>query len=56
MKRLCVKTLKIGNATFLPDSEYEIRLHPWQEGYVLLTDSRGITVDMSTIKFHNYFI
>jgi hypothetical protein len=56
MKRLCVKLLKIDNATFLSDSEYEVRLHPHQEGCILLTDSRGIAVDIPTIEFHNYFI
>ena len=56
MKRLCVKTLKIGNATFLPDSEYKVNFDPFREGNLFLTDDRGITVDIPTIKFHNYFI
>lgn len=56
MKRLCVKTLKIGNAIFLPDSEYVVNFNPFREGSLFLTDDRGTTVDIPTIKFHNYFI
>lgn len=54
MKRFCIKTLKIGNAIFIPDSEYEVSY--LREGYLLLTDDRGITVDIPIDKFRGYFI
>lgn len=56
MKRFCIKTLKIGNATFLPDSEYKVNFDPFREGNLFLTDDRGITVDIPIDKFRVYFI
>jgi hypothetical protein len=56
MKKLCVKSLMIGNAAFLAGSEYECSPHPYREGYFLVTDSRGITVDLPLSTIKSYFI
>ena len=56
MQKLCAKTLKIDNATFLTGSEYEVSLHPHIVGALLVTDDRGVTVDISMNIFNKYFI
>lgn len=56
MKKLCVKSLMIGNAAFLAGSEYECSPHPHKEGIFLVTDSRGITVDLHLSTIKSYFI
>lgn len=56
MKKLCTKTLKIDNATFLKGSEYEVSLHPYITGALLATDDRGVTVDIAMSLLNKYFI
>lgn len=56
MKKLCAKTLKINNAIFLVNSEYEVSLHPHIVGALLVTDDRGITIDIAMSLFNKYFI
>lgn len=46
----------IGNAAFLAGSEYECSPHPHKEGIFLVTDSRGITVDLHLSTIKSYFI
>lgn len=56
MKKLCAKTIKIDKATFLVGSEYEVSLHPYRVGVLLVTDDRGVTVDIAMSIFNKYFI
>ena len=56
MKKLCVKSLMLDNATFLVGSEYEVSLHPHITGALLVTDDRGVTIDIAMSIFNKYFI
>ena len=56
MQKLCAKTLKIDNATFLAGSEYEVSLHPHITGALLVTDDRGITTVIAMSLFNKHFI
>lgn len=56
MKKVCIKDFTKNNAWFIAGSSYEFSFDPYNIGYVLLTDSRGVVVDMSINTFQKYFI
>lgn len=56
MKKICTKYCTIDNASFVQGGEYEVSFHPHVPVAFLLTDSRGITVDIAQSILNAYFI
>jgi hypothetical protein len=56
MKKICTKYCTIDNASFVQGGEYEVSFHPHIIGAFLLTDDRGITVDIAQSILNEYFI
>lgn len=56
MKKICTKFFTIDNASFVQGGEYEVSFHPHTSGAFLLTDDRGITVDVAQYILNAFFI
>lgn len=56
MKKICTKEFTVNNAIFVPGGEYEISFYPYKPGLFLLTDGRGITIDVPQYILNAFFI
>lgn len=56
MEKLCIKDFKKDNIWFIAGGSYEFSFDPYNRGFILVTDARGMTIDLSINTFLKHFI
>lgn len=56
MKKICVDYLMIGESTFVPKKEYVVKVNPNKKNSFLVTDNRGIAIEIPSKIVQQWFL